>query len=126
MARDRRAWLGMALTFLGLLATTWALYRLMHSGTCASGGPYAIAHPCPGGTGLRILALLGGIVLGVSGGGVARSQALGAMWFGLFFTLMGIDAMVAIGGTGGFVFGGLFLVLLGLPAIGYALRQADA
>jgi len=126
MARQGRVWLGMAITLIGLLASTWAMYRLMHTGTCASGGPYVIAHQCPGGTGLRILGLMGGIALGVAGALVAGSAALGAVWFGVFFTLDGIDAMVAIGGTGGIVFGAFFLVLLGLPGIVYGLVQAGA
>jgi hypothetical protein len=123
--RGGRAFLGMAIVLVGLLATTWAMYRVMHTGTCASGGAYVIAHQCPAGTGLQILALMGGIVLGLIGAAVAGSGALGAMWFGLFFTLSGIDAMVALGGTGGVVFGLFFVVLLGLPGIGFSIYQAD-
>jgi putative oligomerization/nucleic acid binding protein len=31
-------------------------------GTCASGGPYAVAQPCPDGIGLMLLAIFGGLV----------------------------------------------------------------
>lgn len=123
--RGGRALLGMAVTLAGLLASTWAMYRLMHTGTCASGGPYVIAHQCPSGTALQILALMGGILAGLAGAGIAGSAALGALWFGLFFTLSGADAMVAFGGTGGILFGGFFVVLLGLPAVVFGLRSAD-
>lgn len=120
--RTPRALLGMLISILGLMGSTWAMYRLMHTGTCASGGPYVSAHQCPSGTLLQILALMGGIVAGVAGAGLA-GYAVGAMWFGLFFVLGGAAAMVAIGGTGGAVFGGLFIVLLGLPGVVYALRR---
>ena len=34
---------------------TWALYHLVRTGTCASGGPYVSARPCPSDTGAKIV-----------------------------------------------------------------------
>ena len=39
--------LGMLVSLASLLVMTWALYHLVRTGTCASGGPYVSARPCP-------------------------------------------------------------------------------
>ena len=51
--------LGMLVTLASLLVMTWALYHLVRTGTCASGGPYVSARPCPEGTAAKILGLTG-------------------------------------------------------------------
>jgi hypothetical protein len=70
----RRPKLGGALGALGLLlalgalvAFDWALYEIVQTGTCASGGPYVSARPCPVGTGLRILVLTAALPVGLLG-----------------------------------------------------------
>jgi hypothetical protein len=122
-----RKWVlpGLIVMLAGLLGSTWGMYHVINTGSCASGGNYVIARPCPPGTGLHIVALVAGILVGLIGAGIASDlDGTVAMWFGLFFVLIGADALVAIGGGGGLALGGLFLVM-GLPAIGWALFQAD-
>jgi hypothetical protein len=54
----------LALFLAGLAAFEYGLYELMNIGTCASGGPYEIARPCPEGTFEKALLLPGGLILG--------------------------------------------------------------
>src|SRR5215210_5314449 len=62
-----RSLLGLALVLGALVAVNWAIYELLRSGTCASGGPYVVANPCADGTGARLMALVGGAWLGLLG-----------------------------------------------------------
>jgi hypothetical protein len=107
-----RYWLctliGLALCLVGLLLVSWALYELVHIGTCASGGPYVSARPCPPGTGLRILAIFGAVFSVMAGvgvyaarGGPGRSSiSLGGLMFGLGFLAMAAAGLVsAFGGA---------------------------
>jgi hypothetical protein len=64
---------------VALVAVNWAIYELLHSGSCASGGPYVVARPCPDGTGLRVLALVGGAWLGLIGAGVYATRGDGGV-----------------------------------------------
>jgi hypothetical protein len=121
---SRRGLLGMTMVLVALMGTAWAMYNLMHTGTCASGGPYVSAHQCPAGTGLVILGLMGSIFLALGGAAVAGNAALGTLWFGLFFAIGGACAMVAAGGTGGLILGGAFIVVFGIPATIAALAMA--
>jgi hypothetical protein len=59
--------LGLALFAAGVLAFEKGLYELMQTGTCASGGPYVSARPCPEGTFENALLLPAGIILGLIG-----------------------------------------------------------
>ena len=59
--------LGLLLGLGSLVAFDWALFEMVQTGTCASGGPYVSARPCPEGTGLRIAAMTGAIPLGLVG-----------------------------------------------------------
>src|SRR3954462_5893852 len=63
-----RAILGLALLAAGLGGFLYGLYELMNIGTCASGGPYVSARPCPEGTEAKALLLPGGLILGMVGG----------------------------------------------------------
>ncbi len=84
-----------------LLGLDYAVYVLASFGTCASGGPYVIARPCPAGTGQLIAILLVSIFVAL-GSGIATWALLGArwgslVWAGLFvplgvgFALVGHD-----------------------------------
>jgi hypothetical protein len=94
MRRTTLALIGLAICTASVVAWVWGLYEVTRIGTCASGGPYVSARPCPEGTGIRILALMGGIFGGLIGLGVyaggrpkhGRAAAgLGTMlWFFLF------------------------------------------
>jgi hypothetical protein len=93
------ALLGLVICGASIVAIDWGMYHLMRTGTCASGGPYVSARPCPPGTELHILSLIGGVFAGLAGMGVfaARGRSgvrrespdgLGlAMWTLLFCTL---------------------------------------
>ena len=102
-----RTLLGLAIAGASIVAVDWAIYHLVRTGTCASGGPYVSARPCPPGTGGQILALMGGIFGGLIGIGIyatrgARGQGatigLGLiMWSLLFITLAASTALAAFG-----------------------------
>ena len=47
----------------GAAAFGFALYELLKTGTCASGGPYVVARECPSGTGLRAGLLVAGLLV---------------------------------------------------------------
>ena len=57
--------IGLAMVIGGGLLMAVGLNALLATGTCASGGPYVSAHPCPPGTGGHILELIGGIFLAI-------------------------------------------------------------
>lgn len=100
-----RTGLGIAIIAGSVALASVCIYHLTRSGSCASGGAYVIANPCPDGTGLRILGLIGGIfVLPFAGMGVLATRhrgsgrtigAVGVLWFLLLFTCMGAAALVA-------------------------------
>lgn len=129
---SRRGVLGMAIVAGSLLLCAWAIYHLMRTGSCASGGVYVSARPCPAGTGGHVLGLLGSIFLALAGAFVARSAILGIAWFGLFFTVIGAAALlVAVGPAavpgddgGGLIMGIVFIAVMGLPVVAAALKLA--
>jgi hypothetical protein len=96
-----------------IVAVDWGMYHLMRTGTCASGGPYVSARPCPPGTELHIISLVGGVFGGLIGMAVfaARGRAgerresrygLGlAMWSLLFCTLALAGLYAALGPAAG-------------------------
>jgi hypothetical protein len=49
-----RTLLGLGLIVAGVAGLGYCIYRLVHIGTCASGGPYVSARECPSGTGALI------------------------------------------------------------------------
>ena len=121
MILDRRGILGLLVTLGALTLTTWSIYHLMRTGTCATGGPYVSARPCPPGTGWHVLGMMGSILLGVIGAGLARSAALGITWFGMFFCI--IAALFILVGDSLFT-AIVFLAVLGLPAVALGLKTA--
>jgi hypothetical protein len=90
-----------------VLAIDSSLYHLIRTGTCASGGPYVSARPCPPGTGLHIVLLVGGIFGGLIGiaiwavrGGSARPSRVDLpviMWSLLFCTIAASAVLAAYG-----------------------------
>jgi hypothetical protein len=121
-----------------LVAFNWALYHLIRTGTCASGGAYVSARACPKGTGGHILALMGGIFGGLIAVGIwaasrpldRRGPGLGMVMWILGFALSGAVAILAAVGPanagradsklGGIIVGAIFIPmgLAGLFAIG--------
>jgi hypothetical protein len=83
------------------------LYHLIRTGTCASGGPYVSARPCPPGTGLHVVSLVGGVFAGLIGTVIYATRGdrgrpspvpLGAiMWALLFCTIAGVALLAAFG-----------------------------
>lgn len=98
---------GLAMCAGAIVAFDNGLYHLIRTGTCASGGPYVSARPCPPGTGLHVLSLVGGIFAGLIGiaiyagrGGRGRPSPvpLGAiMWALLFCSIAGVSLIAAFG-----------------------------
>ena len=124
--------IGLALMVASLVAIAYAVYQLLQIGTCASGGPYAVARECPAGTerlGLSIpvavLTLLIGLGLYGARGRAPGSdreprpgQGLVILWVGLFLGIAfacfwgvwGPDANPGPGGKlGGLIVGFLFV-----------------
>jgi hypothetical protein len=107
------ALLGLAVCGASIVGIDWGMYHLMRTGTCASGGPYVSARPCPPGTALHILSLVGGIFGGFAGVGLfaARGRADErresayplplALWSLLFCTLAGAGLYAAFGPAAG-------------------------
>ena len=62
-----RAGLGLALMLAGLGLEALSIVELASIGTCADGGAYVSARPCPSGTGLWIGGTFGGVVLFLAG-----------------------------------------------------------
>ena len=124
MSRAVRTVIGLALIAVSAIAICWAIYNLVRIGTCASGGPYEIAQPCPPGTGMKVFALVGGIFGLLIGAAVCPLRGSAGVAWGLGFTMLGLGALVAAigpahppGGIGltifGWAFGG-FMILMGI------------
>lgn len=133
---------GLGLFGFGIAIFDGALYDLLKIGTCASGGPYVSARPCPSGTERYILSLFGGLLAvavglgiwamrgrrpGVAAGG-RHGAVLGASllgWCGLFLSA-GIVCLVAAlrGGlgpgasTGAWIVAGIFIPMGLIPLLG--------
>jgi hypothetical protein len=105
--------LGLAVCAASIVAIDWGIYHLMRSGTCASGGPYVSARPCPPGTGLHVVSLIAGIFGGLLGAGLFAARGRSgerreaayslplAMWSLLFCTLAGAGLYAAFGPAAG-------------------------
>jgi uncharacterized membrane protein len=64
----------LVLMLVGVGAFLLGLYHLTRTGTCASGGPYVSARPCPAGTGAWIAALTAGLFVFLAGGAVFATR----------------------------------------------------
>jgi hypothetical protein len=60
--------LGLLLMVGGIAGFVFALYELVKTGTCASGGPYVSARQCPSSTPYYIGALIAGLFAFLAGG----------------------------------------------------------
>jgi hypothetical protein len=65
---------GLALMAVGLAAFAFGLWQLVKTGSCASGGPYVSARPCPAGTGAYVAALIAGVFVFLAGGGLFAAR----------------------------------------------------
>jgi hypothetical protein len=66
--------LGLALMVAGVAGFAFCLYELVKTGTCASGGPYVSARPCPAGTGAYIGGVIGGVFVFLLGGAIFATR----------------------------------------------------
>jgi hypothetical protein len=121
--------IGFAMVIAGGLLMAVGLNALFSIGTCASGGPYISANPCPAGTGGHVFELMGGIILATFGIIVSGSFAIS---FGGFFTGVGAYSLAHVlttndlpagATTAGEIIGVTFL-LIGVPALLGGLRSA--
>ena len=78
MRRALLSLLGLAIAGAAVVAFCFAIYSMGRIGTCASGGPYVSARPCPPGTGLKIALIPVAILAGLLG--VALYSAGGVRW----------------------------------------------
>ncbi len=141
-----KTFLGAALFLASVVAFNYALIQLLEVGTCASGNtPYEIARPCPSGVGADIGLLVGSIFAGLLGAAIfafrgerpghksslRNTFSWGAFAWGLFFAGTGAASLYASltdsqidasagGKLGGIIVGITFLVM-GIPAIIFAL-----
>ena len=101
-----RALIGLGLVTAGLALENHAVFKLSLIGTCASGGPYVSARPCPPGTGTTILSiflalLIAGVGMGLfaaRSGGMSKGLAtlgLGTMAWSLGFVTNGVTLLIA-------------------------------
>ena len=102
-----------AIAIAALALTCLEIAKLMDIGTCASGGPYVSARPCPEGTGARILLLMAAILVYTV---AVLASGQGLFFFGLLFLALG--AVFIRGGVTddgfaatGYSVGGLFCVM---------------
>ena len=65
---------GIGVMAIGIAAFAFGLLQLLETGTCASGGPYVSARPCPDGTGWYMAAVAGGIVVFLAGAAVFATR----------------------------------------------------
>lgn len=102
-----------------------ALWKLLHTGTCASGGPYVSANPCPNGTVVWALTIPAAMLLWFAG--MALMGRLLVPW-AILFTGVGATLIAAGlvgdlgpgGGSAAWTVGPLF-VLMGAPVGIWAL-----
>ena len=134
---------GLVVLTASILLACWGFYHVLLTGTCASGGPYVSARPCPPGTGGHILAIFGGVIGSLVGlglvaargeGPLQRTPALIGVGSGLAFCLPAVAGLMAAfgpaatGGSGAKVGGGVaagVLLLFGLPGLATVLVRRD-
>jgi hypothetical protein len=96
--------LGMLIVLASLVVMSWAIYHLVRTGTCASGGPYVSARACPSDTGTKILGLMGSIFALLIGGaiyagrgnkGYGATLGMGVVIWSLLFISLAVATFVA-------------------------------
>jgi hypothetical protein len=74
-----RAIVGAGLMLVSVAVIGFSIYKLVKTGTCASGGRYVSARPCPEGTALYILSIFPAVIGFLVGGWIfsTRGRARG-------------------------------------------------
>ncbi len=114
MTRLIRSLIGLALIAAAAVLAGWAIYGLIRTGTCGDGGPYISARPCPPGTDLKIIGLIGAVFATIAGAVISPVRGSGRLAWGLGFTLMGAGALVAAFGPAKPPDGGIGLTIVGV------------
>ena len=65
---------GLGLMLAGVGGLGFGIYKVASYGTCASGGAYVSARPCPSNTGLFIAMIIGGVFVFLIGGAVFATR----------------------------------------------------
>ena len=98
---------GLLIVGAGVVAFCYSIYSLGRIGTCASGGPYVSARPCPAGTGLTIalipIAVFGGLLgLALYSAGVRwkRPSSIGLGLWMWSFAFIGASCSLAYAAWG--------------------------
>ena len=119
--------IGIVVMVVGLGFFAWGLDNVLTIGTCASGGPFEIARPCPEGAGGYVAALAAGSVAAIVGG------IVGAPFLAtpIIFTVIGVTSIQnGVRDTGSdqtfaYAFGGGFLAFGLVMLVGaIALRRS--
>lgn len=119
-----------AVLLAALAAMAYGIVGLTETGTCASGGPYISARPCPDGTGTAILLVSAGaaVYCFATIAAAFRSFAAGTFWFGLLFVVLAatfiyaeVSGRVNGGGGVGWFLGALFGAMGVVPLVGGAI-----
>jgi hypothetical protein len=119
---------GLLLGLVGAAAMIVALRKMMSIGTCASGGPYVSAHPCPSGSGLYELLIPGGLLVWMLGttlaGGFRKGLGLvswGAFWLGsggaLLVQALGSSSESSGGKLGSYIIAAVFIPMGAVPLV---------
>jgi hypothetical protein len=91
-SRVARLMTGLIVLGLGLAGIFYAVVRVMHTGNCASGGPYEIAHQCPGDFGMVVGVLVASAFIALVGAGIA---AIGVVFpMGISFIVIGTAVLI--------------------------------
>jgi hypothetical protein len=123
----KRSAAAVTIGLIGAGLFTYELIEVMKIGTCASGGPYVSAQPCPAGTGAKALLLTLGILLsigaiflagGFTGAGLFvwcamfLGAGIGTLGYALFAHNAPNGAKLA-----GYIVGGVFIPMGGVPLL---------
>jgi Short C-terminal domain len=119
----KRAIVSLVIGLAGVALFTYELIHVFNIGTCASGGPFLSARPCPAGTGTVIVLLALGIILAVAGMLVGMGQTGVFIWSALFVSAGGAMLVYSITGHGGaanstgYVLGAVFIPMGAIPLV---------
>lgn len=116
-------------TFLTVLVLRAAMSVMLLGGSCASGGPYAIAVECPRAVLIVIpAAFFLGLATVIAGAIIQRGFGTPLMsWaWGIAFGALGIASIVGGAATGGvwYFIGGAMFLLFSIPVLVFEYRQS--
>ena len=97
---NARSIIGLGVGTFALTMFAEGVYHIVGIGSCASGGPYAVARQCPAGIGLWVAALTGGVLVPLVAFAIGAVPRVGLVtWCGLFLGGGGALAVAALDGS---------------------------